>query len=316
MRKLLFLPLLALLASCEKDEECEHNNPRPEELVAPALYATIGQDTANPYDGPLEVLPCQPNSSTYLGNYTAAGIQMPIPAYYTIKEGTGKSENAPLRLPAGTYDIVYWGYPLVYNTDDAAFSDPELILGKPLSTVTMGLRKIPTDTVCYPVHDLVFGIQNINVGKDDLHAHLKRATAALGVVASESNGKAFSDAIDSMWIYIGGIYSNLNFYTAEPEGPSKTIRFGMSPSADRKQWLKEFVSIFPSRPNPDFQIFIRLKDGTIKHYRQRLASQLSAGTKTTVNLSMDGLLLEEGSTGGFDVDQWKEQNDSIHIPLN
>lgn len=31
---------------------------------------------------------------------------------------------------------------------------------------------------------------------------------------------------------------------------------------------------------------------------------------------MNGVLLEEGGTGGFQVDQWKEQNDSIHIPLN
>ena len=31
---------------------------------------------------------------------------------------------------------------------------------------------------------------------------------------------------------------------------------------------------------------------------------------------MDGVLLEEGGTGRFQVDQWKEQNDSIHIPLN
>ena len=64
------------------------------------------------------------------------------------------------------------------------------------------------------------------------------------------------------------------------------------------------------------QVFVQMKNGDLKHYQPKLTTQLSAGTKTTVNLSMDGVLLEEGGTGGFQVDQWKEQNDSIHIPLN
>ena len=41
MRKFLFLPLLALLASCGKDEDYDRSNPKPEEMVTPALYATI-----------------------------------------------------------------------------------------------------------------------------------------------------------------------------------------------------------------------------------------------------------------------------------
>ncbi len=47
-----------------------------------------------------------------------------------------------------------------------------------------------------------------------------------------------------------------------------------------------------------------------------LTTQLNAGTRTTVNLSMDGVLLEEGDTGEFQIDKWKEQHDSIHISLN
>ncbi len=57
-------------------------------------------------------------------------------------------------------------------------------------------------------------------------------------------------------------------------------------------------------------------DGTIKHYQQKLTTQLNAGSRTTVNLSMDGVLLEEGDTGEFQIDKWKEQHDSIHISLN
>lgn len=316
MRKFLFLPLLALFASCGKDDDCEPTKVNPEDLVVPALYASMEQTTTDPYNGPLEVLPCRPDGSVFVGNYTQSGILIPTPAYYTITNGIGKSLNYPLRLPIGTYNVIYWGYPTFFNTPDASLSDPTLIIGEELHGTSLGLRKVPADTVYYPVHDLVFGTQEINIGKDDLEAHLKRATAALGVVATETNGNAFSDAIDSMWVYMGGIYSDLNYYSAQPEGAFKTIRFSMSPSADRKEFSREFVSLFPSQPAPLFQIFVQLKNGTIKHYEQKLTSQLNAGTKTTVRLSMDGVLLEEGSTGGFQVDKWKEQTDSIHIPLN
>lgn len=133
---------------------------------------------------------------------------------------------------------------------------------------------------------------------------------------SETNGDAFSDAIDSMWIYISNIHSNLNYFSARPEGTFKTISFGLKPSTNRTEFNNNFVSVFPSQPNPMFQIFVQLSNGTIKHYQQKLTTQLNAGTRTTVNLSMDGVLLEEGDTGEFQIDKWKEQHDSIHISLN
>ena len=71
MRKFLFLPLLALLASCGKNEDCDIVTPQPEDLVSPALYATLSQSSTDPYNGPLEVLPCETNGSFYIGNYTA-----------------------------------------------------------------------------------------------------------------------------------------------------------------------------------------------------------------------------------------------------
>lgn len=316
MRKFLFLPLLALLASCGKDEDCDIIKPTPDDLVTPALYATIQQKTTDPYSGPMEVLPCETDGSVYLGNYTSTGQQVPFPAYYSITDGTGESKKYPLRLPIGNYNLIYWGYPNFYNTPDAAIADPRLVTGSPLSGTSLGLLKVTGDTVYYPVHDLVYGSQIINIGKDDMQANLKRVSAALGVVASETNGKAFSEAIDSMWVYISNIYSDLNYFSAQPEGDSKTIFFGLTPSADRKEFSNEFISVFPSQPNPAFQIFVKLSNGKVKSYQQKLDSQLNAGTKTTVTLSMDGVLVEEGDTGGFQVDKWKEQNDSIHIPLS
>lgn len=73
MRKFLFLPLLALLASCGKNEDCDIVTPQPEDLVSPALYATLSQSSTDPYNGPLEVLPCETNGSFYIGNYTSQG---------------------------------------------------------------------------------------------------------------------------------------------------------------------------------------------------------------------------------------------------
>lgn len=315
MRKFLFLPLLLLLASCAKDDDCSPANVNPDNLVSPALYATLEQHSTDPYTGPLEVLPCQSDGSIYVGNYTPTGRQVPFPAYYAINNGIGQSKNYPLRLPVGTYNIIYWGYPNYYNTTDAYIADPILIVGEELHGTSLGLRKVPADTVCYPVHDLVYGTQSINIGEEELQAHLRRASAALEVVATETNGNAFGNGIDSMWVYIGGIYSDLNYFSAQPEGTFKTVEFGMSPSTDRKQWSKEFVSVFPSGPTPPFQIFVRMKNGKVKRYQQKLSTQLTAGTKTTINLSMDGVLLEEGNTGGFQVDKWKEQNENIHIPL-
>ena len=87
MRKFLFLPLLALLASCGKNEDCDIVTPQPEDLVSPALYATLSQSSTDPYNGPLEVLPCETNGSFYIGNYTAKGKQVPFPAYYLITNG-------------------------------------------------------------------------------------------------------------------------------------------------------------------------------------------------------------------------------------
>ena len=184
MRKFLFLPLLALLASCGKDEDYDRSNPKPEEMVTPALYATIQQNTTDLYNGPLEVLPCRPDGSIYVGNYTSTGNQTPVPAYYSIENGIGKSKNSPLRLPAGTYNIIYWGYPTFFNTTDAALSDPTLILGEKLLDTSLGLRKVPVDTVYYPVHDLVFGTQEIIIVQYDLQAHLIRATSSLGVITT------------------------------------------------------------------------------------------------------------------------------------
>ena len=68
------------------------------------------------------------------------------------------------------------------------------------------------------------------------------------------------NAIDSMWIYISNIHSNLNYFSARPEGTVKTITLRVETLAlDRTEFNNNFVSVFPSQPNPMFQIFVQVK---------------------------------------------------------
>ncbi len=132
MRKFLFLPLLALLASCGKNEDCDIVTPKPEELVSPALYATLSQSSTDPYNGPLEVLPCETNGSIYIGNYTANGKQVPFPAYYLITNGIGKSQKYPLKTSCRYIQCHILGIsrPYFRTAGDAALADPTLIIGR------------------------------------------------------------------------------------------------------------------------------------------------------------------------------------------
>ena len=94
----------------------------------------------------------------------------------------------------------------------------------------------------------MYGTQSINIGEEELQAHLRRASAALEVVATETNGNAFGNGIDSMWVYIGGIYSDLNYFSAQPEGTFKTVEFGMSPVPTVNNGAKNsFLSFHPAR---------------------------------------------------------------------
>lgn len=46
-------------------------------------------------------------------------------------EWNRKIPKYPLRLPVGTYNVIYWGYPDYFGTaGDAYLADPTLIIGK------------------------------------------------------------------------------------------------------------------------------------------------------------------------------------------
>ncbi len=111
MRKFLFLPLLALLASCGKDEDYDRSNPKPEEMVTPALYATIQQNTTDLYNGPLEVLPCRPDGSIYVET-TKINLDGMI-KYLQIEQAKGQELTIVLRADQAAQ---YGGFVQVLDT--------------------------------------------------------------------------------------------------------------------------------------------------------------------------------------------------------
>ena len=66
---------------------------------------------------------------------------MPINATYTIKDGSIYKATAPVRLPLGDYNFLYWGLSKNSQTDSvydaAAIREPGLRIGADLSDLYM-----------------------------------------------------------------------------------------------------------------------------------------------------------------------------------
>ena len=110
MKKLAVLTVfVALVASCADD-----NPPKAvtnDGLVSPDLQMDIV--TANgqsPLTGILTSMPCNTGPSIYFGHYVNRKLT-PLYGYYRVKDGTFYHEavNRELSLPAGTYNMIYWG---------------------------------------------------------------------------------------------------------------------------------------------------------------------------------------------------------------
>ena len=113
MKQIYFIPLLLLaITSCTDDDNCTDSNSW---LKTSRITATI--DGNRNYNGPLEVLPCQANSGIYIGNYNTQGKQTAFPAVYNIKDGLAQPSTMALRLPSGTYNILFRGAPTYFTTN-------------------------------------------------------------------------------------------------------------------------------------------------------------------------------------------------------
>ncbi len=308
------LLILILVTACSDERNCDFL-PK-QELITPQLRVMVADPlSSNPFTGILEVYPCNEESSIYYGNYVNGKLTV-FNGYYTVLKGHISGEyDREIKLPIGSYNMVYWGTPKynepIYNSP--AISHPGLTSGADLSKLYFSLRS-NNDGTYMPVYDLVHAIKETEIGKEDLQASLNRVGAALKIIVKKKDGSAFSSDVTSMQAHIGSIAEKLNFYTAEPENMSKTVKFDLTRSEDGTTMSNATVMLFPSAENPLLKIFITLQDGSVHEVSKVLNSTLAANTKFTLNISI-GKILSGADTGDFTIENWNEEGESIDFPI-
>ena len=316
MKKLVvFAVLAAIVASCADD-----NPPQIEkssELVSPRLLMDVSTESGqSPLTGILTIMPCKAGTSIYYGNYINRKLT-PFYGYYQVKDGTFYNDgvNRELSLPAGLYNMIYWGTPKYEEPIYAhpLMRDPVYILGEDMSRQHFSLFKMEADTTYYPVFDLVYTVKPAHIGTEELSAAMQRVVAGLKVIVKNKNNGILSSSIAGMEVHVGGIAEKLNMYTAAPVNQTKTVSFPLVLSADGTQMSNATVMLFPSSAKPMFKLIIKLKNGNTKVYQQPLNAPLKANNKLTLTLTLGDIFSEETS-GGFTIDNWQEENETIDIP--
>lgn len=319
MKKLFILPfiLLAALTACS-DDSCPDDSGKdevtPSQLVTPELAVRLA-DSQTPMTGVVEAYACEAGSSIYYGNYIQNKLT-PFPGYYKLMNGEvyGKS-NRLLTLPIGLYNIIYWGTPKagtpIYS--DPVVLDPAITLKGNLDEQSFKLRRMPADTTYYPTFDLVYAVNSIDIGVEDLNASLQRVVAGLKVIVKNTDNSVLSNTIGGMNILIGSIAEELNMYTAEPVNQTCTVKFPLTLSADRNEMSNATVMLFPSGPRPLLTLLINLKNGNVKTFRQELTGPLKANNQLTLTLTL-GDIFSDQTSGSFTVDKWEEENQTITVP--
>ena len=261
-------------------------------------------------------MPCKAGTSIYYGNYINRKLT-PFYGYYQVKDGAFYNDgvNRELSLPAGLYNMIYWGTPKYEEPIYAhpLMRDPVYILGEDMSRQHFSLFKMEADTTYYPVFDLVHAVQPANIGSEDLKASLKRVVTGLKVIIKDKNNGILSSSIDSMVVRITNIAGELNFYTAAPQGSPCTVAFPLVRSVDGTQMSNATVMLFPSFGKPEFQMSIILKNGNVKSFKQTLNGPLEANSKLTLTLTLGDIFSEE-SSGEFTLDNWNEESQTIDVP--
>ena len=317
MKKIAFMALgfLFLAASCSKDDCNCDIEPTPA-LFTPDVSVRMAEPLSlHPFTGALEIYPCKDGSSIYYGNYINGKLSV-FYGFYMINEGDvyGKY-NREIHLPAGDYNMVYWGTPKydepIHNTPQ--IHSPGLIEGADLSKLYFSLRSIGNDLYS-PVYDLVHAVKPAHIGTDALQTSLTRVGSGLKVIVKQTDGSAFIPEIVDVKINIGNIAEKLNFYTGEAENMTKTVQFDLSRSEDGLSYGNITVMLFPSAPNPPLELIITLQDGTQFKLKKNLNATLSPNTRLTLNINV-GKILPEGNPGDFTYDDWNEENETIDFPI-
>ena len=321
MKKLVVLGMgvcVALaFASCKSSDDNPPQIEKSSELVSPRLLMDVSTESGqSPLTGILTIMPCKAGTSIYYGNYINRKLT-PFYGYYQVKDGAFYNDgvNRELSLPAGLYNMIYWGTPKYEEPIYAhpLMRDPVYILGEDMSRQHFSLFKMEADTTYYPVFDLVHAVQPANIGSEDLKASLKRVVTGLKVIIKDKNNGILSSSIDSMVVRITNIAGELNFYTAAPQGSPRTVAFPLVRSVDGTQMSNATVMLFPSFGKPEFQMSIILKNGNVKSFKQTLNGPLEANSKLTLTLTLGDIFSEE-SSGEFTLDNWNEESQTIDVP--
>ena len=266
--------------------------------------------------GILEIYPCEKGGAIYYGNYVNKQLTV-FNGFYPIEEGhVYNGYNRKLTLPNDTYNMVYWGTPVYEDPmySSPAIQIPGITLGADMSKLYMSLRKNVEDDTYSPVYDLVYAVEETDIGMEDLSASLRRVVAGLKVVVTTKDEGAFSPIIDKMEVCIGGIAEKLNYYTAVPENMTKTVKFELVPSGDGTQMTNGTVMLFPSRENPLLELRVTLKDGSVHTVSQNISTTLTADTRLTLNIVI-GDIFVGGESGDFTIEDWNEASETIEFPI-
>lgn len=316
MKKLIVLMCLAaFMASCsDEDKNCDTDK---QDLVSPRMNMSVSTAAGqSPLTGILTVIPCDANSSIYYGNYISGKLSS-LFGYYQVKDGTFYNDavNREISLPVGTYNMLYWGTPKYQEPIYAypAMKEAAHSIGTDMSKQSVGLFKMSADTIYYPVFDLVYAVQPVKIGSEDLEASLKRVVAGLNVILKNKDNGVFSSSIDSVAVRVTNIYSELNYYTGKPQGTPRTVAFPLVRSTDGTQISNSTVMLFPSAGKPEFQLAIILKNGSVKSFKQTLSNPLNANTKLTLTLTLGDVFSDETS-GNITVENWNEESENIDVP--
>ncbi len=324
MKKILFgtfsLLLLTSFAACSDDNDDKKNDepeqPETVQLISPRVSARIADPlNQNPFTGILEIYPCLAETSIYYGNYIN-NKKTVFNGYYTILDGHIYGEyNRPLKLPIGSYNMVYWGTPKydepIYNTP--AINEPGITENVDLSSLYFRMRA-NTDGTYMPVYDLVHAVKPANVGQDDLQAALTRVTAGIKIIVKMQDNSEFNPAIAGIQARVGGIAEKMNFYTAEVENTTKIVKFDLERSDNNTVMSNATVMLFPSADNPPLELIITLADGTKHTLSKNLNSTLSPNTKLTLNIIL-GAIMSGETPGDFSIEDWNEVSETIEFPI-
>lgn len=318
------LPLLLFSVACSKDDDKEivpDNNtgtsPETAALVTPRVAVYVDDPEGNQIEmtGILEIFPCIENTAFYFGNYVNKKLG-PFNGFYPLENGEILDQYyRQLSLPEGEYNMVYWGTP-VYNEPEysnPAIVTPSVSIGSDMSALYLQLRA-NRDSTYAPVYDIVHAVKEADITYEDLSVALTRVVAGVKVSVTMNDSSTFSPNIASMEVRIGSIAEKINYYTAQAENKTKTVKFGLVRSDDGKKMSNATVMLFPSAANPLFELRITMQDGTLHTLSQNLGSTLSANTRLTLNIVMGDIIVGETS-GHFTIEEWEEASETIEFPV-